>query len=395
MAKNTDIKNPRVSKKSKARSIKSIVSDSLNAVSDLLDLSPSDDLNQTKPTALEDHPACLDDAFGEEDGERTVEALTPDVFSYDSLDPVSSGMEQASGELLIDTSEMHVDPNVFETATEFSLDTKELSLDSKEWRVEAPVITKELPVPGKESPLGSKELSLEAKETRNVTKEFLLDTGELRVDPLETPQKISHEELAYQTESTSVVPLSELVRREEARLRQDETQPPLEVIEDPQQIIPVGEIVNVLRATRSVEQVAGVLVEMVSNLIPRVLLLWERHGQLSGFASRGMDLPEVKLLTLEMPKQVLTEMVGKDPGLDSFRGLPRQEGMVNKFFEILGCTPVEVLLLPIQITGKDRWWLYADNGTKALPTIELRLLEVVAARAGAKADWLLEEQSIW
>ncbi len=200
----------------------------------------------------------------------------------------------------------------------------------------------------------------------------------------------------YDREGTAVVPLAELARREEDRLRRDGLEAEATGADaGPRRDIPVGEIIDVLRAARSVEEVAGVLVEIVSNLIPRVLLLWERHGRLFGFASRGMALTEVKLLTIELPRGLLQQLSAADLELDSFQGPPRIEGMVERLFDLLGARPPEVLLIPVQVTAEDRWLLYADNDDQPLPAFELRLLEVVASRAGARADWLLDRQSFW
>ncbi len=200
----------------------------------------------------------------------------------------------------------------------------------------------------------------------------------------------------YDREGTAVVPLAELARREEDKLCSDGLDAEAAGEEaGARRNIPVGEIIDVLRAARSVEEVAGVLVEIVSNLIPRVLLLWERHGRLFGFASRGMALTEVKLLTIELPRGLLQQMAAAELELDSFQGPPRIEGMVERLFELLGARPPEVLLIPVQVTAADRWLLYADNGDQPLPDFELRLLEVVASRAGARADWLLDRRSLW
>ena len=200
----------------------------------------------------------------------------------------------------------------------------------------------------------------------------------------------------YDKEMTSVVPLAELARREEERLRKvaagkEEKQ---EVVDKTQRVIPVGEIIDVLRAARSVEEVAGVLVEIVANLLPRVLLLWERNAMLYGFASRGMGLKEVKLLTIEMPKNVLVEMTASDLELESHIGPPCSTEQVRRLFDIIGGNPPEVLLIPVYVTLVDRWVLYADNLDAPLPTLEIRLLEVIVSRAGARAD-LLMDGKIW
>ena len=148
----------------------------------------------------------------------------------------------------------------------------------------------------------------------------------------------------YDKESTAVVPLADLARREEERLR--ETSAPARPGEPSKtagagyddRALSMGEILDVLRAARTVEEVAGVLVEIVANLLPRVLLLWLRLGHLVGFASRGMYLTPVKLMTLEMPLGVLQEMTAASLDLESFVGPPRLTGMAPKLFELLGFT---------------------------------------------------------
>ncbi len=204
----------------------------------------------------------------------------------------------------------------------------------------------------------------------------------------------------YDKESTAVVPLADLARREEERLR--ETRSPARPREKQWAIggghvraLPMGEILDVLRAARTVEEVAGVLVEIVANLLPRVLLLWQRHDRLVGFASRGMNLTQVKLMTLEMPLEVLQEMTAAALDLESFVGPPRLTGMAPKLFELLGFPPKEILIIPGAVTYEDRWMLYADNGPKPLPRMELRLLEVIVSRAGARADLLLDRSLLW
>ncbi|HSA20365.1 MAG TPA: hypothetical protein P5076_02875 [Myxococcota bacterium] len=210
----------------------------------------------------------------------------------------------------------------------------------------------------------------------------------------------------YDRECTAVVSLAELARREEARLEaeraglapeaafpDDDDDEPTTEIHSP--VLSVGQFIDVLRAAETVEEVAGVLVEVVARLVPRVLLLWERRGRLYGFASRGMGLSEVKLLTIELPKGVMQQMTACELELDSFVGPPCSEGMIPRFFELLGEVPREVLLIPAQVTPDDRWLLYADNGDAPLPALELRMLEVLAARAGARADWLLDRRSLW
>ena len=204
----------------------------------------------------------------------------------------------------------------------------------------------------------------------------------------------------YDKESTAVVPLAELARREEERLR--ETRSPARPGETQGateggrvRALPMGEILDVLRAARTVEEVAGVLVEIVANLLPRVLLLWQRHDRLVGFASRGMNLTQIKLMTLEMPLEVLQEMTAAPLDLESFVGPPRLTGMAPKLFELLGFPPREILIIPGAVTYEDRWMLYADNGPKPLPRLELRLLEVIVSRAGARADLLLDRSLLW
>ncbi len=196
----------------------------------------------------------------------------------------------------------------------------------------------------------------------------------------------------YDKEKTAVVPLAQLARLEEERLRKQEIddrwQPEDETSRN--MVIPVGEIIDVLRAARSVEEVAGVLVEMVANLVPRVLLLWERRGTLYGFASRGMGLEEVKLLTIELPRSFLRDLTCLNLELDSFRGPPRMTEMVERFYEILGGRPQEIMVLPVYVTSDDRWILYGDALDQPLPMFELRLVEVIVSRAGARADLLLE-----
>jgi uncharacterized protein YeeX (DUF496 family) len=196
----------------------------------------------------------------------------------------------------------------------------------------------------------------------------------------------------YDKEMTAVVPLAQLARREEERLKriEDQGQADNEVAEDNQRVIPVGEIIDVLRAARSVEEVAGVLVEMVANLVPRVLLLWEKNGILYGFASRGMGLEEVKLLTIELPREILRDLTCLNLDLDSFRGPPRMTDMVKRLYEILGGKPQEVLVVPVYVTPEDRWILYGDNFNDGLPPFELRLVEVIVSRAGARADLLMD-----
>lgn len=194
----------------------------------------------------------------------------------------------------------------------------------------------------------------------------------------------------YDKEKTAVVPLQELARREERRLRGQ--QAPAEDVS--RRFIPVGEIIDVLRAARSVEEVAGVLVEMVANMIPRVLLLWERSDTLYGFASRGMGLEEVKLLTIELPRDFLHQLTGLDLELDSYRGPPRQADLVRRFYRVLGGHPPEIVVVPVYVTPRDRWILYADAGAEAIPPLELRLLEVLVSRAGARADLLMDGQGL-
>ncbi len=199
----------------------------------------------------------------------------------------------------------------------------------------------------------------------------------------------------YDREGTAIVPLAELARLEEERLRRGELEEDRPGMFESSQEIPVGEIIDVLRAARTVEEVAGVLVEIVSNIIPRVLLMWERHSRLYGFASRGMNLTEVQLLTIEMPKDVMQKMSGKELEIHAFRGAPGLDEMGGRFFELLGHVPPEILLIPVQVTARDRWILYADNKNDPLPEFEVRLVEVIASRAGARADWLLDRRSLW
>jgi hypothetical protein len=198
----------------------------------------------------------------------------------------------------------------------------------------------------------------------------------------------------YDKEKTAVVPLAQLARREEERLRRQEIDGRWQSEDEKSEnrVIPVGEIIDVLRAARSVEEVAGVLVEMVANLVPRVLLLWERRGTLYGFASRGMGLEEVKLLTIELPRSFLRDLTCLNLELDSFRGPPRMTGMVERFYEILGGRPQEIMVLPVYVTSEDRWILYGDALDQPLPRFELRLVEVIVSRAGARADLLLDGQ---
>jgi hypothetical protein len=217
-------------------------------------------------------------------------------------------------------------------------------------------------------------------------------------EPKITYQDVVKEEISfaratgYDKEMTSVVPLAELARREEKRLRRVAAgeEEKREIEDKAQRVIPVGEIIDVL----SVEEVAGVLVEIVANLLPRVLLLWERNAMLYGFASRGMGLKEVKLLTIEMPKSVLVGMTASDLELESHIGPPCNTEQVRRLFDIIGGNPPEVLLIPVYVTPVDRWVLYADNQDAPLPTLEIRLLEVIVSRAGARAD-LLMDGKIW
>lgn len=229
------------------------------------------------------------------------------------------------------------------------------------------------------------------------------DRFDEKTRPYDNYLKVVREEIqickgtGYDREKTAVVPLSEIARREEERLRalQAQEEERTQEVERgaPRKLrgeIPIGEILDVLRAAATVEEVAGVLAEMVANVVPRVLLFWERGGTLYGFASSGMGLSEVKLLTIEVPRRLLWDLTGTAFDLDSFRGAPQLVGQAPAFFEILGGVPPEILLIPVQVTSLDRWVLYADAGSETLPPFEMRLLEVIASRAGARADLLLE-----
>jgi hypothetical protein len=195
----------------------------------------------------------------------------------------------------------------------------------------------------------------------------------------------------YDREKTAVVPLAELARREEERLRQQKEQPSNRPATP--RALPMGEIIDVLRAAATVEEVAGVLVEMLSNLLPRILLFWERGGTLYGFASRGMQLSEVKLLTIELPLSFLENLCGCSLEADIYRGPPREIDLGPRFFELLGANPPEILVVPVFVTVMDRWVLYADALDQPLPQFEPRLVEVVVSRAGARADLLLDGQA--
>jgi hypothetical protein len=300
----------------------------------------------------------------EDDDERTVEALGPDAFGEAS--PAGFGVptrqaEQEALEQLAKSGEPDGDEFSQEHTTVATLD--------------------------------GRRLDRAAARSEQAHKS---SAGETYYRDLVREEISFSRATGYDREGTAVVPLAELARREEDRLRRDGLE--AEAADGdtgPRRDIPVGEIIDVLRAARSVEEVAGVLVEIVSNLIPRVLLLWERRGRLFGFASRGMALTEVKLLTIELPRGLLQQMAAAELELDSFQGPPRIEGMVERLFDLLGARPPEVLLIPVQVTAEDRWLLYADNDDQPLPEFELRLLEVVASRAGARADWLLDRQSLW
>lgn len=210
-------------------------------------------------------------------------------------------------------------------------------------------------------------------------------------------QKLVQAEIAfsratgYDREQTAVVPLQELARREEERLRRLGERP--QPGPPPPRALPVGAIIDVLRAAATVEEVAGVLVEMLSNLLPRILLFWERGGTLYGFASRGMQLSEVKLLTIELPLSFLEDLCGHCLDTESFRGPPRSLELGERFFELLGGKPPEILLVPVFVTAIDRWVLYADARDRPLPEFEPRLIEVIVSRAGARADLLLAGQA--
>ena len=218
------------------------------------------------------------------------------------------------------------------------------------------------------------------------------ESGQESYDDLVKDEISFSKATGYDKEMTAVVPLAQLARREEERLKriEDQGQADIEAAEDKQRIIPVGEIIDVLRAARSVEEVAGVLVEMVANLVPRVLLLWEKNNVLYGFASRGMGLEEVKLLTIELPREILRDLTCLNLDLDSFRGPPRMTDMVKRLYEILGGKPQEILVVPVYVTPEDRWILYGDNFNEGLPPFELRLVEVIVSRAGARADLLMD-----
>lgn len=191
-------------------------------------------------------------------------------------------------------------------------------------------------------------------------------------------------------EGTVIVPLGDLARREELRLRDLPATPALPPL--PTRAIAAGQIALVLNSARTVEEVAAVLVEIVASVIPRVLLLWERGERLYGFASRGMGLSEVKLLTLEVPREVFFRMAGGE--LEKpFQGTPPADPLLEQLFGLLGVAPRELLVLSAPVTVSDRLVLYADRGALPLPAFELRLLEVVMARASACAGWLLDAKT--
>ena len=324
-------------------------------------------------TTLHDLPAFEDD----DEQERTVEALSMEAFGDDSPDSPDPPRGQTGA----------LDPD------EFSVPTRRADEKYKEM-LEADIAQ-------------AKQTGFDQEFTTvgEVDEKILANAAGVDPPPVtqgeEYYRDLVEEEISfskatgYDKEGTAIVPLAELARREEIRLRRGVVESQAEDDEEPDRSIPVGEIIDVLRAARTVEEVAGVLVEIVSNLIPRVLLLWERRGLLFGFASRGMDLTEVKLLTMEIPKGVMQQMAAAALDLESFQGPPNTGGLIGRFFDLLGPTPAEVLIIPIQVTAEDRWLLYADNELNPLPEFELRLLEVVASRAGARADWLLDRQSIW
>ncbi len=92
---------------------------------------------------------------------------------------------------------------------------------------------------------------------------------------------------------------------------------------------------------------AGVFVEIFVYLVPRILLFWERRGILHGFASRGMGLEEVKLLTIEMPVSVLSELCGTKKLYESYQGPPNRTSKDDQFYRIINVNPPEILLFPV------------------------------------------------
>jgi len=137
------------------------------------------------------------------------------------------------------------------------------------------------------------------------------------------------------------------------------------------------------------EDIAGVLINEVYKIAKRVALFTVKGVKITGWKARGLDVDAFETPAKDIP--VFSEVLGSK---SNYRGPIMNIKGNEPLIKILGGTPQDALLLPINIREKTAALLYIDNGNRSVLNANVGFLSMLASMAAISFEILILKKRI-
>lgn len=137
------------------------------------------------------------------------------------------------------------------------------------------------------------------------------------------------------------------------------------------------------------EDIAGILINEVYKIAKRVALFTVKGVKITGWKARGLDVDAFETPAKDIP--VFSEVLRSK---SNYRGPVMNIKGNEPLIKILGGTPQDALILPINIREKTAALLYIDNGIRSVLNANVGFLSMLASMAAISFEILILKKRI-
>jgi hypothetical protein len=153
--------------------------------------------------------------------------------------------------------------------------------------------------------------------------------------------------------------------------------------------ISIDNVKKAFTEVKDTEDVAGILLNEVFKIAPRVAIFTLKGGKLMGWKARGLDIKKIILLEKESP--LFAEVLRTKT---NYRGPVMNIKGNESLIKMLSGTPQDVLVLPVAIRDKVIAIVYVDNGNNAVLNANVGYLSMLTSMAATAFEILVLKKRI-
>lgn len=140
---------------------------------------------------------------------------------------------------------------------------------------------------------------------------------------------------------------------------------------------------------KDTEDVAGILLNEISKIAPRIAIFTVKGEKLIGWKARGLDINNFVISKNESP--IFSEVIRTKT---NYRGPIINIKQNESLIKILSGTPQDVLILPITIREKVIATVYIDNGNNAVLNANVGYISMLTSMAAIAFEILILKKRI-